>query len=86
MPDLGRLMRRRAATAPPALLVLSFGSWERVAGGTIAVCHPQRRGVRTAAHAFGDPIVETIDPGSHAATIVDATVAAAWNDFVGAAG
>lgn len=41
---------------------LSFGSWDALrpdARHTVQVCHPDWRGVRTAAYAFGDPVVES---------------------------
>ncbi len=57
-------------SAPPAEPAVSFGSWDRLSGSTLAVAHPHWRGVRTAARAFGDPVVETEDPGFHAAAIV----------------
>ncbi|HSM01041.1 MAG TPA: hypothetical protein VK960_01180 [Acidimicrobiia bacterium] len=54
-----RLLRRNAPGSPP--LVLGFGDWGSLTGPTLAVCHPGWRGVRTATHAFGDPVVESDD-------------------------
>lgn len=45
---------------------LSFGSWDALdqdARRTVQVCHPDWRGVRTAAYAFGDPVVESANLG-----------------------
>lgn len=56
-------MRRRKA---PAI------EWPAVrAGEPVAVCHPDWRGVRTAAHGHPHPVVETADAGANAAAIVD---------------
>jgi len=60
------LTRREASPAPPLRLP------EGVTGPTLAVCHPEWRGVRTAARAFGDPLVESADAGIHARAIIDA--------------
>ena len=46
---------------PPAL---SFGSWDQLPDAdprVIVVCHPDWRGVRTAAYSFGHPVVESAD-------------------------
>jgi hypothetical protein len=61
---------------PAPALDPTFGSWDRLSSRTLAVCHPRWRGVRTAAHAFGDPVVETDDAGHHARAIVDGAVGA----------
>ena len=68
-----RLLGRRPDPAPP---VLGFGDWGRLTGPTLAVCHPQWRGVRTAAHAFGDPVVESEDLVRHGPEIVEGARAA----------
>ncbi|MCL1594834.1 MAG: hypothetical protein M3132_10850 [Actinomycetia bacterium] len=46
----------------PASVHRSFGAWNTVDPNdvvTVQVCHPQWRGVRTSAYAFGDPVIET---------------------------
>ena len=67
-----RRVRAGRKSSPPTAVAptLSFGGWENLSGPTLAVCHPDWRGVRTAAYAFGDPVVETADPGRDAAAIV----------------
>jgi len=45
---------------------------EGAAGPTLAVCHPEWRGVRTSANAFGDPLAQSTDVAVHAAAIVEA--------------
>jgi len=62
-------------TAPP---FRSFGSWDALsmdARSTIQVCHPDWRGVKTSAYAFGDPVIEATALGSDLANeIADAGV------------
>ena len=70
-----RAGRKNPPSAPAA--TLSFGGWDRLSGSTLAVCHPDWRGVRTAAYAFGDPVVETADPERDAAAIVQGARGAA---------
>jgi glycosyltransferase involved in cell wall biosynthesis len=42
--------------------ILSFGSWDKLPGsGVVVLCHPDWRGVRTAAYTFGEPVVESED-------------------------
>ncbi|GMQ94864.1 MAG: hypothetical protein BMS9Abin12_2377 [Acidimicrobiia bacterium] len=56
-----KVLRRSAAATPRHL---SFDSWDTLSADerqTVQVCHPQWRGVRTAAYAFGDPVVEVIE-------------------------
>lgn len=68
------LRRRFAATAPTEAPteapaddrhpVLSFGSWDGLNPGdpaVVVVCHPDWRGVRTAAYSFREPTVECDD-------------------------
>jgi hypothetical protein len=62
--------------SPAPVLDPTFGSWDRLSSRTLAVCHPRWRGVRTAAHAFGDPVVETDDAAYHARAIVDGAAGA----------
>jgi len=62
---LDRFRRHRPAEPPQERLpVLSFGSWETLPDGdpsVIVVCHPDWRGVRTAAYSFRAPVVECDD-------------------------
>jgi len=54
-------------------VTLSFGSWDELrAGGhrVVAVCHPEWRGVKTAAFSFRVPVVETVDAAGVAAELV----------------
>lgn len=65
------LKRRFSSTLPPVddsprerRPVLSFGSWDELAPGdpaVVVVCHPDWRGVRTAAYSFREPTVECDD-------------------------
>ena len=66
------IMKRRFASAPPPTEeppavrrpVLSFGSWDALGPGdpaVVIVCHPDWRGVRTAAYSFREPTVECDD-------------------------
>ena len=46
----------------PASVHRSFSAWDTLDSSdvaTVQICHPQWRGVRTAAYAFGDPVIET---------------------------
>ena len=65
-----RRVRGRKAPSAAAPPLLSFGGWGDLSGSTLAVCHPGWRGVRTAAYAFGDPVVETAEPERDAPAIV----------------
>lgn len=61
--DLARKLMRRGGQAsnPPKL---SFGSWDDFPGQddqVVQICHPDWRGVRTAAYAFRSPVVECDD-------------------------
>ncbi|HEX2028770.1 MAG TPA: hypothetical protein VHF25_12320 [Nitriliruptorales bacterium] len=51
---------------PPGL---SFGAWERLASDVLVVCHPDWRGVRVAAYAHREPVVEVADAGRWAADL-----------------
>lgn len=73
---LNRTLRRRPGAPPPVL------PDEGLSGKALAVCHPSWRGVRTAAYAFGDPVVETEDAGAHARMILDAAVDAGVSTIV----
>ena len=66
------ILRRRFASTPPPVEEppqerppsLSFGSWDTLAEkdrAVIVVCHPDWRGVRTAAYSFREPTVECDD-------------------------
>jgi glycosyltransferase involved in cell wall biosynthesis len=66
------ILKRRFAAAPPPVETpplerrpdLSFGSWEDLTPGdpaVVIVCHPDWRGVRTAAYSFREPTVECDD-------------------------
>lgn len=58
-----RLVWKIRPAAPP-LPVLSFESWEALAAtdeSVVQVCHPDWRGVRTAAYSFDSPTVEVSD-------------------------
>jgi glycosyltransferase involved in cell wall biosynthesis len=73
--DLVRRVRRRLRPGPPApprRPGLSFGSWDRLrSGGTVNVCHPDWRGIRTATYAFGEPVIEVDDASTWSEEIVD---------------
>lgn len=68
-PRVRRLLHRgsRPAPTPPPRLTAPGASDQPLA---LAVCHPAWRGVRTAAHAHGDPVMESAAPGEHAAAIL----------------
>lgn len=66
------ILKRRFASAPPPIdepaverrPVLSFGSWRDFAPAdpaVVIVCHPDWRGVRTAAYSFREPTIECDD-------------------------
>lgn len=65
------LKRRFTQTAPPVEAppverkpAMSFGSWSDLApgdAGVVVVCHPDWRGVRTAAYSFREPTIECHD-------------------------
>ncbi len=64
------LQRRDTATPPEAQLpperppTLSFGSWDDLPPtepSVVVICHPDWRGVRTAAYTFREPVVECDD-------------------------
>lgn len=62
-----RRFRGRRAEAPlldERAPILSFGSWDGFPQGdpsVVVVCHPDWRGVRTAAYSFREPVVECHD-------------------------
>ncbi len=62
-----RRFMRRSADSPPVTErqpILSFGSWielPRTQPSVVVVCHPDWRGVRTAAFSFREPVVECDD-------------------------
>ena len=82
MRDLRRLFRMNRRPPPEPQIYLPFGAWENLSSPTIAVCHPDWRGVRTAAYAFGDPVVETRDAGRDAVEIAGGAVAAGVTTLV----
>ena len=66
------ILKRRFVSAPPPTEqplvvrrpVLSFGSWDELSPGdpaVVVVCHPEWRGVRTAAYSFREPTIECDD-------------------------
>jgi hypothetical protein len=66
------ILKRRFISAPPPVEEppeerspsLSFGSWDDLSPGdpaVVVVCHPDWRGVRTAAYSFREPTVECDD-------------------------
>jgi hypothetical protein len=73
--------KRRVATEPPIEAepaerrpTLSFGSWNALTLGdpsVVVVCHPDWRGVRTAAYAFREPTVECHDLERWGEDIID---------------
>ena len=57
-----RIIHRRSSGPEPVTPYRSFGSWDALNTDerrTIQICHPEWRGVRTAAYAFGDPVIES---------------------------
>ena len=74
---LSRLRSRRngvhSATVEP---VLSFSAWADYppANPVAVVCHPQWRGVRTAAYTFRAPVIEVADAGQYSRDIVQGLV------------
>ncbi len=83
MRDLLRRFRgspRQPTTTQP--LSLTFGEWEALTGTVLAVCHPDWRGVRTAAHAFRDPLAMSSDVGLHTAEIVEQATTAGVSTLV----
>lgn len=79
--SLRRLLRPPRPEPLPAPH-LGFGAWTDLRGEVLGVCHPQWRGVRTAAHAFGDPVAETADAGTHAEEIVAGAAASGVGTLV----
>jgi len=69
---LRRLRRLFSPPAPAPAPRLSFGSWDRLTGDALVVCHPEWRGVRAAAYTFRAPVVETADAGAAAPDLVAA--------------
>lgn len=73
--------KRRMVVEPPIETepverhpVLSFGAWTDLALGdpaVVVVCHPDWRGVRTAAYTFHEPTVECEDLGRWGEDIID---------------
>lgn len=57
------ILRRRTDTAPPVPHVPA------VPDGVLQVCHPDWRGVRSSAVAFGDPVLESADLGALADSV-----------------
>src|SRR5210317_1714608 len=68
------ILKRRFISAPPPTEEppeerspgLSFGSWDDLSPddpAVVVVCHPDWRGVRTAAYSFREPTVECDDLG-----------------------
>jgi hypothetical protein len=76
-----RSLHRRAAAPPPEAQLpperpptLSFGSWNEFPSNdppVVVVCHPDWRGVRTAAYSFREPTVECDDLTRCGRDIVD---------------
>ena len=61
MRDLLRVFRSGPDDHPP---ILSFGTWDDLPAAdpsVMVICHPDWRGVRTAAYSFGHPVVEVAD-------------------------
>ena len=57
-------LNKRSAGRDGQPPTLSFGSWGQLPDAdpqVIVVCHPDWRGVRTAAYSFGHPVVESAD-------------------------
>ena len=70
------LSRRTAADEAP---FLSFGSWGELPAAdpsVVVVCHPDWRGVRTAAYTFRTPVVEAANLDRWGESLVDAMGAA----------
>lgn len=67
--------RQRPEVAPSRL---GFGDWSRfpASARALVVCHPEWRGVRTAAIASGEPVVETATLDLHAEPLVKRAAAA----------
>lgn len=67
--------RRRPEVVAPRL---GFGDWSRfpASARVLVVCHPEWRGVRTAAIASGAPVVETATLDLHADELVERAVEA----------
>ena len=66
-----RRWRRSEEEGAPAVR-LSFGDWDHYPGGrVVGVCHPDWRGVRTAAYTFGVPVVEAADVAAPASGLVE---------------
>jgi hypothetical protein len=61
--DRAKTLLRGSGTSSPRAPGLSFESWEAFPSNesVIQVCHPDWRGVRTAAYAFRSPVVECDD-------------------------
>ena len=49
----------------------TFASWDLVDSSVVQVCHPDWRGIKTAAQAFATPIVESRDFAPHAEALTD---------------
>lgn len=65
-----RLRRRDPVSPTPT--TRSFATWEETAGsGAVVVCHPDWRGIRTAAYTFREPVVETADAAAATDDIVE---------------
>ncbi|MDP9022127.1 MAG: hypothetical protein M3N57_05380 [Actinomycetota bacterium] len=63
-------LRRLLGSPPPPPRAL-FSDWSALAAGVLVVCHPQWRGIRTAAIAHGEPVVEVADAAASADALAD---------------
>ncbi len=68
------VFRRRAGRDP--VVPEPPGGWDGLEAPVVALCHPDWRGVRVAAHSFRVPVVETADAGPAAAELAQAMAGA----------
>jgi hypothetical protein len=78
-----RLRRLLKGSAGPATPRFSFDDWSEVGdAGVLVVCHPEWRGVRTAAYSFRAPVAEVADAAGVAEVLVEQLDAAGAGTLV----
>lgn len=65
--------RKQARTRQSAAVQMSFGTWDSFPADNqvVIVCHPEWRGIKTAAYTFRTPVIEVADAAAGAEEILD---------------